>query len=97
MVRGCLHETAHYIMSRTSDALEGVHMRSGKSASCKNVPQRWAQACTAGVTSGYLQIYVQGEDQKKLDVLADNVFVNVLTRCGQCAVLVPPQPPLLPY
>ena len=31
---------------------------------------------------------VQGEEQKKLDVLADDVFVNVLTRCGQCAVLV---------
>ena len=30
----------------------------------------------------------QGEDQKKLDVLANEVFINVLRRCGQCAVLV---------
>lgn len=30
----------------------------------------------------------QGEDQKKLDVLANEVFVNVLRRCGQCSVLV---------
>lgn len=38
---------------------------------------------------------LQGEDQKKLDILADNVFVNVLTRCGQCAVLVQLLPPLI--
>ena len=31
---------------------------------------------------------MQGEDQKKLDVIADEAFVNVLTMCGQCAVLV---------
>jgi fructose-1,6-bisphosphatase len=30
----------------------------------------------------------QGEDQKKLDVLANEVFINVLKRCGQCSVLV---------
>ncbi len=31
---------------------------------------------------------LQGEDQKKLDVLANEVFINVLKRCGQCSVLV---------
>jgi hypothetical protein len=31
---------------------------------------------------------LQGEDQKKLDVLANEVFINVLRRCGQCSVLV---------
>jgi Fructose-1-6-bisphosphatase, N-terminal domain len=31
---------------------------------------------------------VQGEDQKKLDVLANDVFVNLLRKSGQCAVLV---------
>ena len=30
----------------------------------------------------------QGEDQKKLDVLANEVFINLLSKCGQCAVLV---------
>lgn len=31
---------------------------------------------------------VQGEDQKKLDVLANDVFINLLRKCGQCGVLV---------
>ena len=31
---------------------------------------------------------LQGEDQKKLDVLANEVFINLLSKCGQCAVLV---------
>ena len=31
---------------------------------------------------------MKGEDQKKLDVLANEVFINLLTKCGQCAVLV---------
>ena len=31
---------------------------------------------------------VQGEDQKKLDVLANDVFITLLRKSGQCAVLV---------
>ncbi len=31
---------------------------------------------------------VQGEDQKKLDILSNEVFKHVLRRSGQCAVLV---------
>lgn len=31
---------------------------------------------------------VQGEDQKKLDVIANDVFKNVLRKSGQCSVLV---------
>ena len=31
---------------------------------------------------------VQGEDQKKLDVVANEVFKNMLKKSGQCAVLV---------
>ena len=31
---------------------------------------------------------VQGEDQKKLDVLANDVFIALLRKSGQCAVLV---------
>ena len=32
----------------------------------------------------------QGEDQKKLDIVANEVFINVLRRSGQCSVLVLP-------
>jgi fructose-1,6-bisphosphatase I len=31
---------------------------------------------------------VQGEDQKKLDVVANEVFKNMLRKSGQCALLV---------
>lgn len=31
---------------------------------------------------------VQGEQQKKLDVIANDVFVNLLRKSGQCCVLV---------
>ncbi|CAK0782523.1 hypothetical protein CVIRNUC_005741 [Coccomyxa viridis] len=31
---------------------------------------------------------IQGEDQKKLDIVANEVFINVLRRSGQCSVLV---------
>lgn len=31
---------------------------------------------------------MQGEDQKKLDIVANEVFMNVLKRSGQCSVLV---------
>lgn len=31
---------------------------------------------------------MQGEDQKKLDIVANEVFKNVLRKSGQCAVLV---------
>ena len=31
---------------------------------------------------------LQGEDQKKLDILANEVFLNMLAKSGQCAVVV---------
>jgi fructose-1,6-bisphosphatase len=31
---------------------------------------------------------VQGEDQKKLDIVANEVFKNSLRRSGQCCILV---------
>lgn len=40
---------------------------------------------------------VQGEDQKKLDVLANDVFINLLRKCGQCGVLVRLSPTPSPY
>jgi len=29
-----------------------------------------------------------GDDQKKLDVLSNDIFIDALTHCGACAVLV---------
>ena len=36
--------------------------------------------------------FAQGEDQKKLDVLANEVFINMLAKSGQCAVIVSMDP-----
>jgi len=62
----------------------------------------WKQACNKNENNDILQAgvagndvlgkagssNVQGEDQKKLDVVANEVFKNVLRKSGQCAVLV---------
>ena len=37
-----------------------------------------------------MTFHLQGEDQKKLDIVANEVFINVLRRSGQCSVLVGP-------
>ncbi|CAL8470986.1 g10528 [Coccomyxa elongata] len=55
---------------------------------CKYVEAAVRKAGLAGVLGLAGSGNVQGEDQKKLDVLANEVFINVLRRCGQCSVLV---------
>ncbi|KAK9831444.1 hypothetical protein WJX81_006023 [Elliptochloris bilobata] len=55
---------------------------------CKFVESAVRKAGLAGILGMAGSANVQGEDQKKLDVLANEVFVNLLTKCGQCAVLV---------
>ena len=47
-----------------------------------------SQAGLAGILGLAGSANVQGEDQKKLDILANEVFINMLKRSGQCAVLV---------
>ncbi|KAK9829434.1 hypothetical protein WJX72_005853 [[Myrmecia] bisecta] len=56
--------------------------------SCKFVESAVRKAGLAGLLGMAGSSNVQGEDQKKLDVLANEVFINVLRNCGQCAVLV---------
>lgn len=46
------------------------------------------QAGLAGVLGLAGSSNVQGEDQKKLDILSNEVFKNVLKKSGQCCVLV---------
>ena len=47
-----------------------------------------SQAGLAGMLGMAGSSNVQGEDQKKLDVLANDVFITLLRKSGQCAVLV---------
>jgi len=69
-----------------------VQCAGARAAHAARVPLRMqpGTVCSAGCQA-------QGEDQKKLDILANEVFINLLTKCGQCAVLVsgppPPGPP----
>lgn len=46
------------------------------------------QAGLAGILGLAGSSNVQGEDQKKLDILSNEVFKNVLRKSGQCCVLV---------
>lgn len=50
--------------------------------------QQTTQAGVAGVLGLAGASNVQGEQQKKLDVIANDVFVNLLRKSGQCCVLV---------
>lgn len=55
---------------------------------CKYVQNAVRKAGLAGMLGLAGDTNVQGEDQKKLDVLANEAFVNILSRCGQCGLLV---------
>lgn len=46
------------------------------------------QAGLAGMMGMAGSSNVQGEDQKKLDLVANEVFKNSLRRSGQCCILV---------
>lgn len=56
--------------------------------SCKFVAQAVRKAGVAGILGMAGASNVQGEQQKKLDVIANDVFVNLLKKSGQCCVLV---------
>jgi fructose-1,6-bisphosphatase I len=55
---------------------------------CKFVASAVRKAGLAGMLGMAGSANVQGEDQKKLDILANDVFISLLTRCKQCAVLI---------
>ncbi|GAB4816067.1 hypothetical protein N2152v2_003113 [Parachlorella kessleri] len=55
---------------------------------CKFVSTSVRKAGLAGVLGLAGSSNVQGEDQKKLDILSNEVFKNVLKKSGQCCVLV---------
>jgi fructose-1,6-bisphosphatase len=57
---------------------------------CKFVSHAVRRAGVAGndVLGAAGSSNVQGEDQKKLDIVANEVFKNVLRKSGQCCVLV---------
>lgn len=52
------------------------------------LPIPFVQAGLAGMMGMAGSSNVQGEDQKKLDLVANEVFKNSLRRSGQCCILV---------
>lgn len=58
------------------------------SVGCKYVANAVRKAGLAGDMGMAGSSNVQGEDQKKIDLIANEVFKNVLKRSGQCCVLV---------
>lgn len=55
---------------------------------CKFVASAVRRAGLAGMMGMAGSENVQGEDQKKLDVIANEVFKNSLRRSGQCCILI---------
>lgn len=55
---------------------------------CKFVASAVRKAGLAGLLGLAGSANVQGEDQKKLDILSNDVFISLLTKSNQCAVLV---------
>lgn len=55
---------------------------------CKFLASAVRKAGLAGVLGIAGSSNVQGEEQKKLDIIANDVFINLLTKSGHCAVLV---------
>ncbi|DBA78419.1 TPA: hypothetical protein ACH3X2_007915 [Trebouxia sp. C0005] len=58
------------------------------SVACKFVSSAVRKAGLAGLLGMAGSENIQGEDQKKLDILANEVFINMLAKSGQCAVIV---------
>ncbi|KAL3147454.1 Fructose-1,6-bisphosphatase, cytosolic [Trebouxia sp. C0009 RCD-2024] len=58
------------------------------SVACKFVASAVGKAALAGLLGLAGSSNVQGEDQKKLDILANEVFSNMLAKSGQCSALV---------
>lgn len=73
----------------SSDAKGNLSILLGSiSVACKFVSSAVRKAGLAGLLGMAGSENVQGEDQKKLDVLANEVFINMLAKSGQCAVIV---------
>jgi fructose-1,6-bisphosphatase I len=55
---------------------------------CKATSRACAKAGIAGLFGMHGEQNSSGDDQKKLDVLSNDIFVNALVKSGSCCVLV---------
>lgn len=76
-----------YIMLTSKD-WELAVLLSALSVACKATARACNKAGIALLFGLAGETNSTGDDQKKLDVLSNDIFVNTLTNCGACAVLV---------
>ena len=78
---------SRYIMSESSDK-ELTVLLGAIGLACKATARACAKAGIANLFGLAGDQNSTGDDQKKLDVLSDEIFVSALTHSGTCAVLV---------
>merc|ERR1719188_2600109 len=76
-----------YIMARTGDHELSLLLMS-LTLACKATSRACAKAGIANLFGLAGEVNSTGDDQKKLDVLSNDIFVDALTNSGTCAVLV---------
>jgi len=76
-----------WLMTNTKD-MELTILMSQLGLACKATSRACAKAGIANLFGMAGEQNATGDDQKKLDVLSNDIFVNALTNSGACAVLV---------
>jgi len=76
-----------YIMGKTGDQELAICLMA-MGLACKATSRACAKAGIANLFGLAGEVNSTGDDQKKLDVLSNEIFIDALTNCGACAVLV---------
>mmetsp|Transcript_3214 Transcript_3214/g.3719 ORF Transcript_3214/g.3719 Transcript_3214/m.3719 type:complete len:359 (-) Transcript_3214:275-1351(-) len=76
-----------YIMGKTGDKELAILLMALQLA-CKATSRACNKAGIAMLFGLAGEVNSTGDDQKKLDVLSNEIFIDALTNCGACAVLV---------
>merc|ERR1719284_1827802 len=78
---------SRWLMTNTKD-MELTVLMAQLGLACKATSRACAKAGIAGLFGMAGDQNSSGDDQKKLDVLSNDIFVNALVNSGACAVLV---------
>merc|ERR1711988_1100017 len=76
-----------WLMTHTKD-MELTVLMAQLGLACKATSRACAKAGIAGLFGMYGSENSSGDEQKKLDVLSNDIFVNALLKSGSCCVLV---------
>jgi len=76
-----------WLMSNTKD-MELTVLMAQLGLACKATSRACAKAGIAGLFGLHGESNSSGDEQKKLDVLSNDIFVNALVKSGSCCVLV---------